>query len=254
MKKPMSFNGLSQIQQSQPATNSLTLESLESSVHNLMKSWYRRQRWQLIFCNSTQLDQDLNRAPWRTQLAKFLESTSVRIIAILLLLLDLIFTILELSSSLLSCPPNTNKQIKKVWYHWVGIAILSMLSARIVALAVGLGRSFFRRPGYVVDSVVLMVALVLEAFLEGRGGGLLVVVSLWRVLRVVESAFELSDEAIEAQIKVIVSQFEAVREENRRLSETIAEKDKMIEKLREEVDQCTYVDMLEMVPAASLTY
>ena len=99
-----------------------------------------------------------------------------------------------------------------------------------------------------------MVALVLEAFLEGRGGGLLVVVSLWRVLRVVESAFELSDEAIEAQIKVIVSQFEAVREENRRLSETIAEKDKMIEKLREEVDQCTYVDMLEMVPAASLTY
>ena len=175
-------------------------------------------------------------------------------IAILLLLLDLIFTILELSSSLLSCPPNTNKQIKKVWYHWVGIAILSMLSARIVALAVGLGRSFFRRPGYVVDSVVLMVALVLEAFLEGRGGGLLVVVSLWRVLRVVESAFELSDEAIEAQIKVIVSQFEAVREENRRLSETIAEKDKMIEKLREEVDQCTYVDMLEMVPAASLTY
>lgn len=129
-----------------------------------------------------------------------------------------------------------------------------MLSARIVALAVGLGRSFFRRPGYVVDSVVLMVALVLEAFLEGRGGGLLVVVSLWRVLRVVESAFELSDEAIEAQIKVIVSQFEAVREENRRLSETIAEKDKMIEKLREEVDQCTYVDMLEMVPAASVTY
>ena len=250
----MSFNGLSQIQQSQPATNSLTLESLESSVHNLMKSWYRRQRWQLIFCNSTQLDQDLNRAPWRTQLAKFLESTSVRMIAILLLLLDLIFTILELSSSLLSCPPNTNKQIKKVWYHWVGIAILSMLSARIVALAVGLCRSFFRRPGYVVDSVVLMVALVLEAFLEGRGGGLLVVVSLWRVLRLVESAFELSDEAIEAQIKVIVSQFEAVREENRRLSETIAEKDKMIEKLREEVDQCTYVDMLEMVPAASLTY
>lgn len=254
MKKPMSFNGLSQIQQSQPAPNSFTLESLESSVHNLMKSWYRRQRWQLIFFDATQQDQDLNRAPWRTQLAKFLESTSVRVIAILLLLLDLIFTILELSSSLLSCPPNMNKQIQKVWYHWVGIAILSMLSARIVALAVGLDRSFFRRPGYVVDSVVLMVALVLEAFLEGRGGGLLVVVSLWRVVRVVESAFELSDEAIEAQIKVIVSQFEAVREENRRLSETIAEKDKMIEKLREEVGQCTYVDILEMVPAASLTY
>uniref|UniRef100_A0A2N9GXF9 CCHC-type domain-containing protein n=1 Tax=Fagus sylvatica TaxID=28930 RepID=A0A2N9GXF9_FAGSY len=180
-------------------------ESLESSVQNLIKSWYRRQKWQLFF-NPTQ--QDLNRAKWRTQLAKFLESTSVRVIAIFLLLLDLIFTILELSSSLLSCTPKTNK-IQKVWYHWAGIAILSMLSGRIVALAVGLGSSFFRRPGYVLD-------------------------------RVVESAFELSDEAIEAQIEAIVSQFEALREENRRLLETIAEKDKMIEKLKEEVDQCRH--------------
>ncbi|GMY32157.1 voltage-gated hydrogen channel 1 [Fagus crenata] len=236
MKKPMSLNGSSQIQQPQPATNSISIESLESSVQNLIKSWYRRQKWQLFF-NPTQ--QDLNRAKWRTQLAKFLESTSVRVIAIFLLLLDLIFTILELSSSLLSCTPKTNK-IQKVWYHWAGIAILSMLSGRIVALAVGLGSSFFRRPGYVLDSAVLMGALVLEVFLERKGGGLLVVVSLWRVVRVVESAFELSDEAIEAQIEAIVSQFEALREENRRLLETIAEKDKMIEKLKEEVDQCRH--------------
>uniref|UniRef100_A0A2N9GZR0 Uncharacterized protein n=1 Tax=Fagus sylvatica TaxID=28930 RepID=A0A2N9GZR0_FAGSY len=105
---------------------------------------------------------------------------------------------------------------------------------------VGLGSSFFRRPGYVLDGAVLMGALVLEVFLERKGGGLLVVVSLWRVVRVVESAFELSDEAIEAQIEAIVSQFEALREENRRLLETIAEKDKMIEKLKEEVDQCRH--------------
>ena len=107
----------------------------------------------------------------------------------------------------------------------------------MVALAAALGGSFFGRPGYVLDGVVLVGALVLEAFLEGKGGGFLVVVSLWRVVRVVESAFELSDEAIEAQIEGILSEFEVLREENRRLSEMVAAKDKEIERLREDLDQ-----------------
>jgi hypothetical protein len=54
------------------------------------------------------------------------------------------------------------------------------------------------------------------------------VVSFRRVVRVVESAFELSDETIEAQIEGIVCQFEALREENIRLLESIGEKDKII--------------------------
>ncbi|KAB1213435.1 hypothetical protein CJ030_MR5G003487 [Morella rubra] len=235
MQQTVSFDGSSQIQQPQLATNSSSLDSLESSVQNLVISWYRRQRWQLFVKTSSQ--DDLDRAPWRTQLANFLESTSVRVVAILLLVMDLIITILELSSSLILCPAKRIKP-EKVWYHWVGIAILSMLSARTVALAVGLGSSFFRRPGYVVDVVVSTGALVLEAFLERRGGGLLVVVSLWRVVRLVESAFELSDEAIEAQVEAIVCEFEALREEHRRLLEIVAEKDKMIEKLQQELDQC----------------
>jgi hypothetical protein len=237
---PISINGSSQIQPPQVATSSFSIESLEFSVQNLIKSWYRRQRWHLYFFNSS-TPQDLNRAPWRTQLANFLESTSVHLIVIFLLLLDLIFTIHELSSSVLSCPSSERKKIEKFWYHYVGIAILSMLSARLLALAVGLGSSFFRRPGYVVDGAVVMGALVLEAFFERRGGGLLAVVSFWRVVRVVESAFELSDGAIEAQIEWIVCQFEALREENRRLLESIGEKDKIIEKLQEEVDQCRRV-------------
>ncbi|VVA36232.1 PREDICTED: voltage-gated hydrogen channel [Prunus dulcis] len=55
--------------------------------------------------------------------------------------------------------------------------------------------------------------------------------------RVVESAFELSDEAIEAQIQSVVCQFEMLKEENRRLAETISEQDKIIEKLQEDLDQ-----------------
>jgi hypothetical protein len=235
MKKlSISINGSpDQIQPPQLATNSFSTEPLEFSLQNLIKSWYRRQKWQLYLFNST--PQDLNRAPWRTQLANFLESTSVHVIVILLLLLDLIFTILELSSSVLSCPHAEANKIEKPWYYYVGIAILSMLAGRALALAVGLGSTFFRRPGYVVDGAVVVGALVLEALLERRGGGLLAVVSFWRVVRVVESAFELSDEAIGAQIEGIVCQFEALREENRMLLESIGEKDKIIEMLQEEV-------------------
>ncbi|XP_021804559.1 voltage-gated hydrogen channel 1 [Prunus avium] len=243
----------SQIQIQQPGpptttttTNSFSIESIEASIQSLTRSWHRRQQWHRFFWfdnnNSTQF-QDLNLAPWRTHLANFLESTPIHAISISLLIVDLILTILELSSSLLTkCnnSPNKNKKTTpEIWYHWVGIAILALLSAKMVAQAVGLGMRTFllRRPGYVIDSVVLMGALVLEAFFERKGGGLLVVVSLWRVVRVVESAFELSDEAIEAQIQSVVCQFEMLREENKRLVETISEQDKIIEKLQEDLDQ-----------------
>ncbi|OMP08089.1 voltage-gated hydrogen channel 1-like protein [Corchorus olitorius] len=219
---------------------SISIESVEISIQNLIKCWSKRQRWQHFFDPKSEQDQSLSsRAPWRIHLAKFLESTKIRIVAILLLLLDLILTILELSSTLLSCSPNKSRtsHIERAWYHWVGISILAVLSAKSVALAVGLGGAFFRRPGYVVDGVVVVGALLLEAFLERKGGGLLVVVCLWRVVRVVESAFELSDEAIEAQIEGIVGQFEAIREENTRLLAIIADKDQIIETLQAELNQ-----------------
>ncbi|KAH7571579.1 hypothetical protein ACOSP7_014258 [Xanthoceras sorbifolium] len=133
---------------------------------------------------------------------------------------------------------------EQVWYHWVGIAILALLLAKTAALAVGLGGAFFRRPGYVVDGVVLIGAVILEGFIERKGGGLLMVVSLWRVLRVVESAFELSDETIEAQIEGVICQLEALRDDNIKLRGIIADKDKIIEQLQEELDRCKHQCLL----------
>ncbi|KAF3457094.1 hypothetical protein FNV43_RR01751 [Rhamnella rubrinervis] len=254
----------SQVQKPQPptATNhliSINIESqlessmqiniesqLESSIQILIKSWYARQKWHSLFFffnpksqQQNRLITGNNRSPWRTQLANFLESTPIHGAAVFLLLLDLIFTTLELSSSLLSCYPNGTKKTEQAWFHWVGISILIILLAKIVALAVGLGiAEFLKRPGYVVDGGVMMGALILEAFLEKKVGGFLVVVSLWRVVRVIESAFELSDEAIEAQIEGIVCQFEALNEENKRLLATIAEKDVVISQLWEDLDRC----------------
>ncbi|KAJ0092696.1 hypothetical protein Patl1_26200 [Pistacia atlantica] len=202
---------------SKPPTNSTSIESVELSITKLIKNCHRKLEWQNIF--------NPNKAPWRSRLVDFLESIIARVLTIILLIVDLIVTILQLSSSLLSWTPKKKYHLEHVWYHWVEIGILILLSVKIVGLAIGLGSSFFRRPGYVIDGVVVIGAIILEIFLKEKGGGLIVVVSLWRVLRLVESAFELSDEAIEAQIEGILCQFEALKDENIKLKEKIGEKD-----------------------------
>ncbi|CAL5191394.1 unnamed protein product [Lathyrus oleraceus] len=222
--------------QIQVPTNYFSMQTLDSSIQSLIRSWKRRQRWLFLVTTSTQQEYLFNRASWRTQLINFLESTIIRVISISLLVTDLIITILELSSSLISCKQRVNI-VEKLCFHWIGIGILSIISMKIIGLLVGLGFSFFKHPGYVVDGVVAIGALIMEGFMERRGGGLLVVVSLWRVIRVVESVFELSDEAIEAQIEGIVCQFEVLRNENVRLLDIIHEKDEIIEKLKEELDK-----------------
>ncbi|KAM3327405.1 hypothetical protein P3S67_002531 [Capsicum chacoense] len=217
--------------------NSTQTQSVEISIQNLIKSWNKRQRWNFFILNNP--SQQPTKQQWRTNLIKFLESIQLRIFTIMLLIIDLVFTSLELSSSLISCPRNhnaKNQEMKEVWYHWAGIGILGLLFLKSIGLVIGLRSAFFRRPGYLLDSIVVMVALFLEAYLEKKEGGLLVVVSLWRVVRVVESAFELSDEAIEAQIEDIVCQFDELKEENRRLMDSVVEKNREIEILQEELD------------------
>ncbi|KAI3523572.1 hypothetical protein L1887_01796 [Cichorium endivia] len=219
-----------------PSTSITSIESIEISIQNLIKSCKRRQKWE-FFSGSTK-QTSINKSPWRNHLTGFLESTPVHIIAIVLLLVDLVMVVLELSKTLVSCP-KTRRINKKVdmWYHWVGIGILMILATKSVALVVGCGRSFFKRPGLVADGVVLIGALVCEVLMERVGVGLIVVVSLWRVLRVVESVFELSDAAIEVQIASILCEFELLKEENEKLNRVISEKDKIIQELQEELDK-----------------
>ncbi|KAL1823455.1 hypothetical protein ACET3Z_010233 [Daucus carota] len=224
------------VQQSRsPSTSSISTDIVENSIQKLIKNWNRRQKWNKLFFHTAPQQGTTDRSPWRVELANFLEATPVRILAISLLLTDLILTILELSSSLVSC--KSSKGVEEAWYHWMGIAILSLLSLKSLCLVVALGGLFFRRAGYVVDAVVLVVALLLEVFLEKMGGGLVIVVSLWRVVRVVESAFELSDETIEAQIEGIVCEFQALKDENARLLGIIHDKDAVIHNLQEQLDQ-----------------
>ncbi|CAH2038331.1 unnamed protein product [Thlaspi arvense] len=219
-----------------------TVENVEFSIQTLIKSWCRRRKWlQLFIFSSIQQQQQqvlISIEPqWRIALSEFLESYQVHLFTIFLLSLDIILMSLELSSSLLSCTSANKTENKDEWFRWGGTAILSILAVKSMALAVAMGKSFFRQPGCVMDGAVAIIALVLQVLLDRKGAGFIVVVSLWRVLRVVETAFELSDEAIQVQIDGIISQFQALSKENRSLLETLAARDEVIKKLEEELNR-----------------
>ncbi|KAK4754459.1 hypothetical protein SAY87_002568 [Trapa incisa] len=199
------------------------IEAINDSVAKLIRNWKRRQIWRRLLINngatattseSLPVGSD-GTAAWRKALANLLESNVVHMVTFLLLIGDVVITIVELSSSVHSRCTKKTRDGQDLWYHWVEITILCVLLLKSLGLILGLGASFFVRPGYVVDATVLVGAIFMESFLEGKGGGLLVVVSLWRILRVVESAFELSDKAIETQIKEIRQQLKSLRENKR---------------------------------------
>ncbi|KAI3880333.1 hypothetical protein MKX03_011066 [Papaver bracteatum] len=209
--------------------------TIENSVNSLVKNWKRRRKWQLVFGNQKPATDDQNgrnRAPWRVCLGKFMESTPVHIASLILLLIDLVSTVLDISTSLVSCKARDEEENEV--FHWIGIAILSVLTLKVLVSVVAWGISFFKRPGMVVIS-----ALILE-FVKENWAGLLVVVSIWRVVRVVESVFELSDEAIEAKIQGIQRQFEDLRNENQSLRDEIAENDEKIAELEKELDELRF--------------
>lgn len=219
MNGPDFVNGFSSLthHQERPSSQPIaSIEAIESVVAKLIRNWNRRRIWWLLFSNSATSDSHDHgsggAATWRNTLPQFLESNPVHIVSILLLVSDVVLTILELSSSFLSNCTRRRDNAGDLWYHWAQIAILCVLLAKSLGLILGLGAPFFTHPGYVVDVSVLTGAIFMETFLDGKGGGLLVVVSLWRILRLIESALDLSDDAIEVQIKEILLQIESLRE------------------------------------------
>eukprot|EP00850_Spirogloea_muscicola_P000905 SM000003S11150 [mRNA] locus=s3:1218461:1219498:- [translate_table: standard] len=86
---------------------------------------------------------------------------------------------------------------------YISIAVLSVLAANIAALLVAFGAGFFLHPGFVLDLVVVAVALGLEVSLSTDTAGLLAVLTLWRIVRVAHGIFEVTDETFEAELREV---------------------------------------------------
>ncbi|KAG9447951.1 hypothetical protein H6P81_014079 [Aristolochia fimbriata] len=76
-----------------PPINPPTMIALQASIQDLVNKWQKLQKWHLFFHCQKRAHQTQKRAPWRTHLGTFLESTPVHIASLSLLLLDLIFTL-----------------------------------------------------------------------------------------------------------------------------------------------------------------
>ncbi|XP_031481790.1 uncharacterized protein LOC116251581 [Nymphaea colorata] len=217
------------------------IDIVEVSVENLQKNWQRRQWWESLFktkevvddreasCSSCQWlfktrDAGDKGASWRTGLASLLQSTPAHAIVLVFLLLDLVFTVISISS----CPSVPRR---KGGLFWGGIAILITLIVKDIVVMVVLGLSFFKHAGYVMEITALVLALCLEIFLKAESAGLLVLVNSWRVVRMIQSIFGMSDEAIETQITNIESQFEDLRVQTAQMEQLIRKKNERIAEL-----------------------
>eukprot|EP01018_Ginkgo_biloba_P022727 Gb_08709 [translate_table: standard] len=216
---------------------------------------FTKHEWQKKRIKGTQWWQRLDpgkgrkRAPWRNQLGKFLESTPLHAGILTLLLVDLLATSLDILTTMRNkshdlnnctallescqCVSHFEESKSMEFLHWIGIVILGLLLFNVGGLLLAFGVSFFRHPGYVLDLLVLTTALCLEILLDADTAGLLVILTLWRIVRVAQGIFEVTDEAMEQEIHKLEGQSKALEAENRQMQSLLNEKDRKIAQLEQ---------------------
>ncbi|KAH9290767.1 hypothetical protein KI387_034884 [Taxus chinensis] len=242
---------LMDLPRTQKPTSSSNSSQLEESIERIKNEWNNRRkvtRW----CR--QKMQERRRASWRIRLGEFLESTPVHVGTLILLLIDLLATAVDIlktlhnkshdlnsCTSLLEschCVDHFERSESLEFLFWVGIVILCLLLLNVGGLLVAFGASFFGHPGYVLDLVVLSTALCLEIFLDAQTAGLLVILTLWRIVRVAHGIFEVTDEAMESEIHNIETQFEALETNNKQMQQLLKDKDILTSHLQRQLQQC----------------
>lgn len=232
-----------------PAPRPSDFEGIQDSIELIKEEWQKRRKvirwWQHLLPV-----QGRQRAQWRKRLGEFLESTPIHVGTLILLLIDLMATAVDLLKTLhnksrdlnhctallesCQCVSQFERSQSFEFLYWVGIVILSLLLLNVGGLLVAFGVSFFCHPGYVLDLLVLTTALCLEIFLDAETAGLLVILNLWRIVRVAHGIFEVTDDAMESEVHNIEVQFESLQSKNRDMQELLQQKDQRIAELEQE--------------------
>lgn len=90
-----------------------------------------------------------------------------------------------------------------LWLHNVSVGILAIFGMQLFLLMLVYQVNFFKSTAYVMDSIVVGTALVLENLSNASEGGLFIVLLSWRVLRIVHgiaSSVEISGEMKERAV------------------------------------------------------
>ncbi|KAG6541985.1 hypothetical protein Mapa_016622 [Marchantia paleacea] len=205
----------------------------------------KQSRWLQLGTSTAELEE--RRAPWRKELGEALEATPSHVVIVVLLLVDLLATVVDILKTVhnkthdlstctaylqeCQCVQDFEKTESWEFLYWISISILSILAVNVVGLLVAFGTAFFRHPGYVLDLVVVGTALLLEIFLDSDTVGLLIVLTLWRIVRVAHGIFEVTDEAWEKEIETFKDQLKDADSKHYADQELLRQKDQRIAEL-----------------------
>jgi len=168
-------------------------------------------------------------AQWRIGLGEWIDGTSVQMVVLSLLVIDVLAVACELLLTATKCSeatvttsadlatqpwsgalsaPGLGQALQFVqgregscyscerkqydWYlhiGWVSKSILLAFAVQILGSMVAYGGEFFRNKFYVADFMVVAISIGLEFSLKGKQGGLLVLLISWRCLRIVHGLF-----------------------------------------------------------------
>lgn len=73
--------------------------------------------------------------------------------------------------------------------HWTSVSILIVFLIQQLLLMYALGRGYCRKYAYMVDFVVVVVALVLETAISSTAAGFIVLLLAWRAVRLLHGIF-----------------------------------------------------------------
>lgn len=224
--------------------------NLKEALERVSATWRKRTQGQRLSAQRwiEREEHGEPKAQWRCELAEILEATWTHVFIVFLLVVDLAATAIDilktihnksqdldvcidLVESCTTCVGHFERSPEWKWTYWTSIVILAILMLNVFGLIVANGRSFFCNPLYVLDLVVVSTALGLEITLDADTAGLIIILTLWRIVRVAHGIFEVTDEAWEKNIHQLEAQVEAVQDAHERDQALLQEKDRRISEL-----------------------
>lgn len=227
-----------------------SLDELKASLASVTEMWrtkvqgYRKKR--------KEAEEADMRAPWRRTLGEILDATPVHAFILTLLLLDLLATVVDVLHTLSndsrdlsdcvtyleSCQCTSHFETSESWefLYWIGIFVLCVLALNIVGLLVAQGLAFFTHAGNLLDLLVVVTALCLEIFLDTETASFLLILNLWRLVRVAHGIFGVTDETMEKEMRKLEMQVQGVEVARQQDQQLLRDKEARILQLQRQLE------------------
>jgi len=164
---------------------------------------------------------------WRHNLGEFLEGHKLQSFMAILLFMDVFCVVVELLISTNIIRNDTESAVRaEESLHICSLFILCLFALEICLLIVSFGLSFFKHPWYVLDFIVIFSSLFLDIFLHSDEAELLLILRLWRVVRILHGLYTIReiDHKEKENLRKKVEHLEKELEEKRNYISTLEKK------------------------------